>query len=64
MTTELVILLALCLFVIVGVFKTPAASFERAGPHLGMRIEKNLETGVGFEARTQSAQHPISWAKK
>jgi hypothetical protein len=65
MTTELVILLMLLMVVVVGVFKTPAQTFEKAGPYLGMRIEKNLETGVGFEKATQNSNNgKIQWVKK
>lgn len=64
MTTELVILLTLFVIVIVGVFKTPANTFEKAGPKLGMRIEKQLETGVDFSAKTQGTPNPVSWGPK
>jgi hypothetical protein len=64
MTTELVILLTLFVIVIAGIFKTPTESFEKAGPKLGMRIEKHLETGAGFSLRTQGANNPISWRHK
>lgn len=64
MTTELVILLTLFVIVIVGVFKLPTETFERAGPRLGMRIEKHLETGAGFSSRTRNANDPVSWKPK
>jgi hypothetical protein len=64
MTTELVILLALFVTVIVGVFKTPAETFDNAGPRLGMRIEKQLETGSGFSDRTQNAPQAVRWSRK
>lgn len=64
MTTELVILLTLFMIVVVGIFKTPTETFEKAGPRLGMRIEKNLETGNGFTARTQNSPYPVRWTKK
>lgn len=64
MTTELVILLTLFVIVIVGVFKTPANTFDQAGPKLGMRIEKHLETGPGFTDKTDGTPNAISWTKK
>jgi hypothetical protein len=64
MTTELVILLTLFVIVIAGIFKTPTDTFERAGPKLGMRIEKHLETGSGFTFRTQGTPNGISWEAK
>lgn len=64
MTTELVVLLTLLMIVIVGVFKTPTQTFEEAGPKLGMRIEKHLETGAGFTALSQSKPNPVTWGRK
>ncbi|MES2768554.1 MAG: hypothetical protein V4596_05345 [Bdellovibrionota bacterium] len=64
MTTELVILLTLFMVVVVGIFKTPAQSFEKSGPRLGLRIEKHLETGSGFASRTQESPNAIPWAIK
>lgn len=62
MTTELVVLLTIFVIVIVGFFKTPTQTFENAGPKLGMRLEKQIETGYGFSARTKNAQNPVSWS--
>lgn len=64
MTTELVILLMLFVIIIAGVIKTPATTFEEAGPRLGMRIEKHLETGADFTYKTQRSAAPISWEPK
>lgn len=64
MTTELVILLMVFVIVIAGVFKTPSETFEKAGPKLGMRIEKHIETGAGFVAKTQGASDPVRWQPK
>lgn len=53
MTTELMLLLGLFAFILLGSFlngKTGVeATFKKSGPRLGARIEKHLETGVGFE---------------
>ncbi len=64
MTTELVILLMVFLIVIAGIFNVPTKSFEEAGPKLGMRIEKHLETGAGFVGKTKGAPHEIRWRRK
>ncbi len=64
MTTELVVLLTLLMIVIVGVFKTPTRTFDEAGPKLGMRIEKQLETGAGFTVISQSKPNPVTWGRK
>ncbi len=64
MTTELVILLTICLFVIVGIFKTPAQSFDEAGPRLGIRLEKQIETGPGFQQLSLHTKNPAIWSKK
>lgn len=63
MTTELVILLTLFAIVIAGVFRTPAETFQNAGPKLGMRIEKQIETGVGFTSSTRGTPNPVQWGK-
>ena len=64
MTTELVILITVFMVVVVGIFKLPAQSFEQAGPKLGMRIEKQIETGYGFTKRTMKSDNPVSWEPK
>lgn len=64
MTTELILLLSIMVFIIAGVFKTPTQTFEVAGPKLGMRIEKHLETGAGFTALSQSKPNPVAWDRK
>ena len=52
MTTELVLLLAIFAFVILGVFvggnSTPSAVFKIGGPHLAARIEEQIATGRNF----------------
>ena len=51
MTTEMILLLAVFVFILFGAFKGengPAATFSRATPKLGARIERHLETGSGF----------------
>ncbi len=62
MTTELAILLALFLFIVVGgVLNNKSgirATFLAAGPNLGARIEKHLETGAGFVHRTNAWEPP------
>lgn len=53
MTTELVILLSLCVFVVLGIAKKPESTFQSAGPKLGARLEKQIETGKGFTRATR-----------
>lgn len=63
MTTELVILLSLFVFVLLGAFlgpQGPKATFEKAGPYLGARLERQLETGSGFRELSGGA---IRWGK-
>lgn len=52
MTTELVLLLSIFAFVLLGAFvgegSGPGYAFLTGGPHLGARIEMHLATGHGF----------------
>ena len=53
MTTELAILLGVFAFIILGSFYNKdhgvEATFKKAAPRLGARVERHLETGAGFE---------------
>ncbi len=64
MTTELVLLLTIFMFVVIGIFKTPTKTFEEAGPRLAVRLEKQIETGSGFNKKSQNTPTPITWSKK
>jgi hypothetical protein len=64
MTTELVILLTICVLVIAKIVGLPASSFDKSGPHLGMRLEKQIATAPGFEKLSFRGPNPISWQKK
>ncbi len=51
MTTELVLLLCLSVFVSAGAFfseKGPFKVFEHSGPRLGARLEQNIAVGHTF----------------
>ncbi len=52
MTTELILLLGLFAFLLLGSFLNERsgieATFKKSAPRLGARIEKHLETGGGF----------------
>lgn len=61
MTTELVLLLALAIFIIGGVFKKPPEVFRNAGPSLGARIEVHITTGSEFIQKAKKAPEPIGW---
>ena len=52
MTTELILLLGLFAFIMIGGFlgnKGPKATFLDSGPRLAARIEKNIQTGIDFK---------------
>jgi hypothetical protein len=52
MTTEVVLLLAIFVFVTAGAFfgeKGPFQVFERSAPRLGARLEKQIATGRDFK---------------
>lgn len=51
MTTELVLLLSIFAFIVMGVFLGdlgPIGTFKKSAPRLGARIERNISTGDGF----------------
>jgi hypothetical protein len=51
MTVELVLLLSIFAFVILGVFLGPMGpieTFKKASPRLGARVERNIEVGHGY----------------
>lgn len=63
MTTELVLLLGLFVFILGGAFlgdKGPRKVFEDAGPRLGARVEQNITIGhrVPFENGA-----PVGWRR-
>ncbi len=64
MTVELVLLLGLYAFLLLGAFmgeNGPIETFRKSGPRLGARIERNVTTGDGF--RSSSDGKPVSWVK-
>jgi hypothetical protein len=65
MTTELVLLLCLSVFVSAGAFfgeKGPFKVFEKSAPRLGARLEQNIAIGRDFKVRTSSGdQNPTEW---
>lgn len=61
MTTELVLLLSLALFIIGGVFKSPPEVFREAAPNLGARVEVHLTTGSKFIEKARKSPQPIGW---
>lgn len=53
MTTELVLLLGVYVFLVLGAFLGdlgPIETFKRSGPRLGARVERNISVGSGFES--------------
>lgn len=58
MTTEYILLLCLFAFIVMGsvVGRNTGieSTFQKAGPRLGARVEKHLETGRGFGARWEA----------
>lgn len=60
MTTELILLLGLFAFILLGSFLNKdtgiEAVFKKSAPRLGARIEKHLETGSGFPETWQAPE--------
>jgi hypothetical protein len=64
MTVELVLLLGLYAFVLLGAFlgdNGPLETFKKSGPRLGARIERNVSTGDGF--RRSDDGLGVNWIK-
>ena len=62
MTTELVLLLGLFVFILSGAFlgdKGPRRVFESSAPKLGARVEKHIRFGHRFYFRNG----PFEWGK-
>ena len=54
MTTELVLLLSMFVFLVLGGFIRdggPGKTFKESGPRLAARIERDLATGDGFNGK-------------
>ena len=54
MTTELVLLLGIFAFIVMGIFlgnAGPLETFKTAGPRLGARVERNISIGNQFRGR-------------
>jgi hypothetical protein len=52
MTTEIVLILAIYGFVILGTFLGdlgPIATFKKSGPRLGAKIERDISVGTEFQ---------------
>ncbi len=59
MTTELVLLLGLFAFILLGVLtSTPKETFFQSGPRLGARIERQIIIGEQFKVKGQT----LNWA--
>ena len=71
MTIELVILLTLTAFIYApeqgqqgnGISSRIKKTFQEAGPHLGGRIERQLDTAAGFqEIAIDIDKNPLGWS--
>ncbi|MCB0364039.1 MAG: hypothetical protein H6624_13480 [Bdellovibrionaceae bacterium] len=64
MTVELVLLMSLYAFIVMGVFLGdvgPIETFKRSAPRLGARVERNVSTGWGFRKATDGDK--VNWVK-
>lgn len=64
MTVELVLLLGLYAFLLLGAFLGdggPIETFKRSAPRLAARVERNISVGDGF--RTSKDNKGVSWIK-
>lgn len=64
MTTELVLLLGLYAFLLLGAFLGdlgPIETFKKSAPRLGARVERNISVGDGFRESADGAG--VNWIK-
>lgn len=61
MTVELVLLLGIYVFIVLGAFLGdlgPIETFKKSAPRLAARIERNISTGDGFRV---SKDQGVNW---
>lgn len=57
MTIEYVLLLTAMFMLVLKIFiSAPSEAFQKAGPKLGARVERQLETGNGFRPNGKPTQ--------
>lgn len=64
MTTELVLLLGIYAFLVIGAFLGdlgPIETFKKSAPRLAARVERNVSTGDGF--RQSRDGQGVHWIK-
>ncbi len=64
MTVELVLLLGIYAFLVLGAFLGdlgPIETFKKSAPRLAARVERNISTGDGF--RTSKDGLGVTWTK-
>ena len=61
MTIELIILLSITLYIGPQLSAVPADAFKEAGAYLGARIERQLDTGAGFQEKALEVDRAMRW---
>ena len=68
MAIETILLYIVTIGILWGAFLNPEsgleATFRNAGPKLGYKIEKHIETGSGFAKASEEFNHSITWGNK
>ena len=62
MNIELIILIVVTLMILPGISHVPREAFKEAGPYLGGHIEKQLDTGAGFQEIALEVDEPLRWS--
>lgn len=65
MTTELVLLLGLYAFIVIGVFlgdKGPIETFKKSAPRLAAKVERNVSVGHKWTKKGETGRLP-GWKK-
>ena len=63
MTIELIILLFITLLIGPQISYVPREAFKEAGPYLGAHIERQLDTGAGFQEIALEVDKPLHWSE-
>ena len=64
MTIELIILLVITLVIGPQISHVPREAFKDAGPYLGALIERQLDTGAGFQEIALEVDNPLHWSER
>ena len=62
MTIEMIILISITITILPRISEVPRDAFRDAGPYLGGHIERQLDTGAGFQEKALEVDEPLIWS--